>query len=239
MRKKIEINRRQAAVALAAVGFGADMRAQSNANLGTDNSVVHAYTDQDSYSPGDMMKLHLSAEGFAAYPVFTTWRLYDLFDNRVRASGQASIAASYPHVVAGDQNWPVAITVQLPSNLESGCYYFSFDKGKTNKYPVFVRENWANRAEILVIIPTATFQAYNNFGGKSSYPFNSKGIKDTEPTLYSLNRPHAYNWFLEDATSETISGQTNWFDSEWYVKKTSFERRWLNILYLTNGYAVV
>jgi len=176
------------------------------------NPVIFGYTDKESYAPGERVRLHLSAENFAApdFPISAQWQLREPVNNVVRASGPVRVVASYPRLVAGDQQWPVAAEIQIPNNLPSGVYYIVFNRGSWARIWLIVRESAARRADFLVVIPTFTVAAYNAFGGKSTYVYNSP----TGPaTSVSLARPNFEamqgNWY------PNLNDFTKWLSSQY------------------------
>ena len=94
-------------------------------------------------------------------------------------------------------NWPVTDTISLPSSSVSGYYYALLrltsggeDTGARGHVPFIVRDIPARRSQILVQVPTNTWQAYNPWSGKSLYPFNST---DRAPAVrVSFDRPLAF-----------------------------------------------
>src|SRR5689334_23306474 len=78
---------------------------------------------------------------------------------------------------------PVTDTLAIPAGATSGYYYPLLrvtsggdDTGAIGFVPFIVRASAARRAAILVQVPVNTWQAYNPWGGKSLYPFNSSGL---------------------------------------------------------------
>jgi hypothetical protein len=93
--------------------------------------------------------------------------------------------------------WPVTDTVSVPTSWVSGYYYALLrvtsagdDTGARGYVPFIVRDAPERHSQILVQVPVNTWQAYNPWGGKSLYPFNSS---DLEPALrVSFDRPLAF-----------------------------------------------
>jgi hypothetical protein len=175
-------------------------------------SAIYGYTDKESYAPGERVKLHLSAENFAAtdLPLTVQWQLREPVNGAVRASGPVQVQARYPRVVALDQQWPVAGEFQIPAGLPSGVYFIVFNKGSWQRIWLIVRESAAKKASFLVVIPTFTVVAYNAFGGKSTYNYNSPtGIA----SKVSLARPNFEamqgNWY------PNLNDMTKWLSSQY------------------------
>lgn len=95
-------------------------------------------------------------------------------------------------------NWVSQYTLALnnpadPSDWVSGVYLAKLtglDSGK-NGWIIFVVRDDARPTGLLYQLPVTTFEAYNEWGGKSLYDFNSSG---GAPALkVSFNRPYAYD----------------------------------------------
>jgi hypothetical protein len=93
--------------------------------------------------------------------------------------------------------WPVTDTVSIPDTAVSGYYYALLrvtnggeHTGARGYVPFIVREPPSRRSQILVQVPVNTWQAYNPWGGKSLYPFNSSDLAPA--TRVSFDRPLEY-----------------------------------------------
>jgi hypothetical protein len=93
--------------------------------------------------------------------------------------------------------WPVTDVLALPTTATTG-YYMAIlrltaagdETGALGNIPFVVRSPAAGRSQILVQVPVNTWQAYNPWGGKSLYPFNSS---DQAPAVrVSFDRPLAF-----------------------------------------------
>ena len=93
--------------------------------------------------------------------------------------------------------WPVTNTLSVPTTWISGYYYALLrvtsggdDTGARGYVPFIVRDSPTRHSQILVQVPVNTWQAYNPWGGKSLYPFNST---DLAPAVrVSFDRPLAF-----------------------------------------------
>lgn len=87
-------------------------------------------------------------------------------------------------------NWPAAYTLNVPSTWPSGLYVAVFGSGSsTSRVPFVVRPaTSAAPKAVMVQIAVTTAQAYNAYGGKSLYAYNST---DGVPAVrVSFDRPH-------------------------------------------------
>lgn len=82
--------------------------------------------------------------------------------------------------------WPVAYLFKVPSDLKPGAYNAGF-KTSINYYNIvfFVKaKNPGAYSKVLYIASTNTWQAYNAYGGKSIYDYNSTGgIRSSKVTM--------------------------------------------------------
>ncbi len=85
--------------------------------------------------------------------------------------------------------WPAVYSLVVPTTWRTGLYYASFGTGAKACYVPFVVRPAQRRAgvNVLVQIPVNTVQAYNNYGGKSLYDFNSTG--GVRASSVSFDRP--------------------------------------------------
>ncbi len=89
--------------------------------------------------------------------------------------------------------WPAALSFTIPLHWRSGVYSASFSRGQTYTYCLFVvrERNPGSTSKILYMVPYTTYQAYNNFGGKSLYDGGSTG--GVRASTISMDRPFNYN----------------------------------------------
>ena len=87
-------------------------------------------------------------------------------------------------------SWTSSYTLAVPSTWTDGVYLavLSSAQGYQNYVPFVVRDD-ARQASFLYQQPVNTYQAYNNWGGKSLYTFNSNG--SSRAYKVSFDRPYA------------------------------------------------
>lgn len=156
---------------------------------------VYTYTDAISYDPGDEVTFHSSATA-------KTWRLQIYRDGSEpemlhEADALAGVFAPTPaDAYRNGCKWPVSYRLKLPSNLRSGFYRVVSSCERANGAR-FVQHHFfvvrptgaARRGRILMILPTATWTAYNDFGGANHY-FGVEGEnQDQASPVLSLERP--------------------------------------------------
>jgi hypothetical protein len=86
--------------------------------------------------------------------------------------------------------WSSSYTLAVPTGWTDGAYLavLSNAQGYQNYVPFVVRDD-ARQASFLYQQPVNTYQAYNNWGGRSLYTFNSSGSRRAYKV--SFDRPYA------------------------------------------------
>lgn len=86
-------------------------------------------------------------------------------------------------------DWHASVTLNIPDNWPSGVYTIAFDSPNSERtWGIFTlrSNNPGVNADILFQITLTTWQAYNNWGGKSLYASNSTGGRSS---IVSFKRP--------------------------------------------------
>ncbi len=168
-----------------------------------DQHALEGYASEVSVQPGDTVHLHVSTNPVARYRV-EVYRLGWYGGTGGRLVGctpsctgdKQGTAYSIPALDSNgfvDPAWPVTDTFTIPANAVSGYYLAKLRltsgslQGGTHNIPVIVREPAGQNASALVIAPVNTWQAYNPWGGKSLYDFQSDGVAAVK---VSFNRPY-------------------------------------------------
>ncbi|HEY2772334.1 MAG TPA: N,N-dimethylformamidase beta subunit family domain-containing protein [Solirubrobacteraceae bacterium] len=177
---------------------------------------IQAYGSQISVVAGQTVDLHVSTVPSAPYriQVFRLgWyggagaRLVECLP-RCAATGRSArsrrrlpVRHGHPrHVPAADPvtgelalSWPVTDRIHTKHSWVTGEYLAQIvlaGSGRAETVPFVVRPLHPDPHGILVEVPVDTWQAYNNWGGKSLYAFNSSGKKPA--VKVSFDRPFAY-----------------------------------------------
>lgn len=172
---------------------------------------LDVYASQISLAPGERLQLHVSAALDTRYEALI-YRLgwYQGDGARLvgcvpacgsdRACQRYPVPAPDPNTGFLDAGWPVTDSFQIPAAAVSGLYIAEAvartgaSVGKMRYYPFVVRApSGQASSHILVQMGVNTAEAYNPWGGKSLYAFNSTGEKAA--VKVSFNRP-----FLESNT---------------------------------------
>lgn len=111
-----------------------------------------------------------------------------------------------------EANWQSTYTLQTDNTWVSGVYLVKLIAADgTVAYIIFVIRNDGAAADIVFQIPINTYQAYNNWGGKSLYDYNSDGGRAYK---VSYDRPYA-----DDGTGLFFAGDYNmllWLEENGY-----------------------
>ena len=166
---------------------------------------IEGYADEASVGPGEALELHVStASPRFSVEVFRMGWYGGAGARRVlelRALAGARRETPRPRTRDGlvECSWPPSCRISVGTDWVSGVYLARLTAstdGKQSFIPFVVRE--ANRprgaafrrAPILIQCSVNTWQAYNNWGGKSLYDFNSFGGRALR---VSFDRPYATN----------------------------------------------
>lgn len=167
---------------------------------------IEGYADRSSVKPGETLGLHVSSASprFSVEVFRMGWyggagarRVLDL-------RGIAGVTRAAPRPRDGDGliecDWPASCRIPIGPGWVTGVYLARLTgsrDGKQSFVPFVVREpdsppaGWrgriSRRAPILIQVSVNTWQAYNNWGGKSLYDFNSFGGRAIR---VSFDRPY-------------------------------------------------
>jgi hypothetical protein len=109
-------------------------------------------------------------------------------------------------------DWPVSYTLALPASWISGDYVvrLTTNDGRTAYVPFVVRDR--RPSTVLAVFPVNTYQAYNEWGGKSLYSSNSfgpptLGVGSNAPAALQVTfeRPYADDQASAKADYRTVS----------------------------------
>ncbi len=187
------------------VGYGALVSSVHPAPAADTSPFAWGYTDRLSYAPGDTLFLYLSA---SLSPIHVQVMRVGLQQQEVWRGPVPGVVRPIPKDASSHGcNWPVSLALPIPGNWTSGYYEIflggagpdsagQWVEGQTLFF--VVRSAHPGRdASILLQLTTNTYNAYNNWGGSSLYPFNSTNGKRVNQV--SFMRPLAsqiYEWEL-------------------------------------------
>jgi hypothetical protein len=200
--------------ALLAAGSAPNPVQAENALAGTEPNVwlepavpptsIEGYASEVSVLPGEQVHLHVSTREGDRYRV-ELYRLgwYEGLGAHLISCVPSCSGDEAGRTFTGPQgstapvtraDWPVTDTVTVPAGAASGYYYALLrvteggdDRGARGYVVFIVRESPGRHSQILVQVPVNTWQAYNPWGGKSLYKFNS--TNGVAATRVSFDRP--------------------------------------------------
>lgn len=170
-----------------------------------ENELKTVYTDQISYFTGDEVNVFFQS----SKSHYCGLRIYNS-KNEVVFTTKALI---YPQTIVQAEPWKNGLnlkgTVQftIPMSLPSGVYYID------NKVPIVVKSRDA--ADVTVVYPTNTINAYTNSGGKSLYGHNS--TNNISSAIVSFKRPQ------NDLTERSHCIEC----MKWFLNQDSFSFRYI------------
>lgn len=170
------------------------------------SDVIGGYSSSPSLLPGGTLALHISAPEGSRYRVDIDRLGFNggAGERRVACLPGCDAdrpAVGQPGVPPPDASgkvalqWQVTDIWQAPPELPTGYYLARFvvtsgpGVGAQSWYPFIVRAPPGRPTKVLVIAPVNTWQAYNAWGGKSLYDFNSTGGQAA--WRVSFDRPYA------------------------------------------------
>ena len=151
---------------------------------------IEGYTSETSVNPDGTVEFHVSTKPSQRYRI-EIYRIgwYDGKGGRLVTKLSESKGSPRPQPDPAAETglvecrWPVTNTYEVPSKSTTGTYLAQFvltsgpNSGQATADAFFVRpsEQRTRESNIVVQMPIATSQAYNSWGGKSLYGFQSEG----------------------------------------------------------------
>jgi hypothetical protein len=160
---------------------------------------------QSSYTQGGYAdRTSVPAGGTISFRIATATSPFDLqivnlahpADVLATISGLTSAANDCAGLWQNGCGWAVTTTFTIPTTWPSGYYAAKFPTSIGTRNIAFVvrAANPGLASPIVVVSPTNTWQAYNNFGGKSVY--DSLSTNGQRANIVSWNRPYFDNFGL-------------------------------------------
>jgi hypothetical protein len=165
---------------------------------------VAAYADRASVAPGEVLALH--AAGPTANVAWYRLGWYGAVGGRRVGSAMVrplvrATAPPRPNRMTGlvEAGWPAAVSLEVPGDWTSGLYLAvlrPLDRPvAASVVPFVVRPaQGSTPAPVLFVSAATTWQAYNGWGGKSLYGYNSRGtttaVAGTRAAVVSFDRPY-------------------------------------------------
>ncbi len=169
---------------------------------------LEGYADKDSVNVGGSISFYVNANP-SRYPTYsiTVYRLgwyggmggRKMMDPVSRASESQIIPTPDPVTGLVQANWTNPYTLNIPSTWTSGIYIATIvgDGWEEGRYIPFVVRDVNRTSDYLFQSSTTTYQAYNAWGGKSLYGYNSDSTPvngqvgtNVPARKISFNRPY-------------------------------------------------
>ena len=206
---------------------------------------VHTYTDDISYEPGQTVRFHGSTTA-------KTWSIQIYRDGvrpalAHRADGLAGQFTAKPKdAYKAGCDWPVVHEWTIPRGTPSG-FYRVLSSCERHDGSAFVQHHFfvvrpteaTRRGRILMILPTATWTSYNDWGGASHYIGIDGPNKNQASPILSLNRPWTRGavWLPEGAPRIPISPQPGPLAAPRYPIKEWSYTHGFGYFYAASGWA--
>jgi hypothetical protein len=208
---------------------------------------IEGYASVTSVNGGESLDLFVST----AAPTYTVeiYRLgwYGGLGARLLLAAQTrtGVAQTMPVSDADGMvecHWTQPVTVSTQSTWASGVYLAKLTESTAGKqaFITFVVRDDARDADFLFQSSVNTFQAYNNWGGKSLYDYNSTGM--TRASKVSFHRPYGLGDNVESAAGlgagevlTNFQGKLQVAAAGWEYSMIRFlEREGFDVSYVTN-----
>jgi hypothetical protein len=159
----------------------------------THYDAVEGYAGRLSYLPGEELALHVSCATPAYDVEIDRWGA-----ERVRVwSSQDCEGTAHVTPIDADAHgcrWPASLTLTIPEQWRSGYYVVTFrahgaPQDRAVSHAAFVVRASAVRCRALLVIATNTYNAYNDWGGRSLY---------TGADEVSFRRPYGRGMIVRD-----------------------------------------
>ena len=181
---------------------------------------IEGYASATSVHPGGSLTLHIRSET----PVYTidVFRLgwYSGLGGRLMAGPIARRdGARHPVPAAGQTGllvctWPASHVLHIPRDWPSGVYFAKLTNALGRESGILFVVRGSQPAALLCQVPVTTYQAYNNWGGKSLYDFQSPGGRAFH---VSFDRPYSADALVGDRGFFYCDVQlVRWLESQGY-----------------------
>ncbi|MCC6756088.1 MAG: hypothetical protein IT199_06940, partial [Solirubrobacterales bacterium] len=205
--------------------------AAATANLG-------GYASKVSLKPGESINFHISTDWATPYNL-TIWREGATRTLMTTLNNVAPVPYNCANGYATGCNWPVARQFAIPGDWPSGVYGVDIPTVTAGTQHIIFIVRAAQpgaTSKILSLSSVNTWQAYNNYGGKSLYDDGSSdGIRSPR---VSLNRPYE-GWGGYGEFPRWEGKYVRWMEEEGYPIEYATTYDLESVPTLLDGYDVV
>jgi hypothetical protein len=186
---------------------------------------IEGYATKTSIKPGDSVDLKVSAPTDKPYRIDvyrtgyyggTEGRLYSSLTGRTGVQQDFCASAGDSSGFLDCSAWSTTDTLTTTTAWPSGVYLLHLvreDVSADNYILLTIRDD-SRVSRAVYVVPTSTYEAYNNYGGKSLYDFNSSGATTvagtTRAVRVSYDRPYTPN--QRDWYTNTDIEAVSWFE---------------------------
>ena len=167
---------------------------------GAAHGAIAGYVAQQAIAPGEVQRVYVTAPGARTVTV-RVYRMgwYGGLGGRLVLASAPLRVRSQPPCAHSDAtgltecDWHAALSFALPPALSSGVYIVKLRASTGAESDCLFVLRAARAAPLLVEIPTASYEAYNAWGGDSLYPGGSRLVTRTGTTQgveVSYDRPY-------------------------------------------------
>lgn len=156
----------------------------------TSDNELEGYASTTSVAPGDTIRFYMNDPLALGNPVAYDVAFYKVGNPIAIETIQTTPVDSQNLDSCVNQgcSWPVALTKVIPTTWSSGLYYLKLNDKQLIHF--VVKSNTpGNTSNVLLILPFSTWQAYNTWGGTSTYPDTNVAFSHDA----SFNRPTSNN----------------------------------------------
>jgi hypothetical protein len=127
-------------------------------------------------------------------------------------------------------NWSTTATITTTPDWPTGVYLLRLvrDDNGTDYHILLVVRNDASASSIFYAVPVTTYQAYNNWGGKSLYAYNSTGSNTVADT------PQAVEVSFDRPFNQPLNGDRNWYTKSDIQNVSWLEQQGYDVSYGTS-----
>ena len=199
---------------------------------------IEGYATAQSINRGDSLPIKVNAANGTTFNVeiYRTGyyggagaRLFSVLRN-VPAVSQPTCASDATTGLLDCANWSVSTTISTTTSWPTGIYVLRIvrqDTGTDNQILFVVRDDSSHSA-LVYGTAMSTFEAYNNYGGKSLYTFNSIGNVTVSGTAravkVSFDRPF----------EQPRSGLRDWYTNTEFATVYWLEQMGYDVSYMSN-----
>jgi hypothetical protein len=187
-------------------------------------NAIEAYASATSVSPGDQLDLHVSMTPAGVFRVDVLRRGWE--DGMVYSDAEWHVAGNHPLSSDCSMNgchWDIAYSLSIGADWSSGVYVARLiTDGGNSADLLFVVKAAAlgSNSKILVQIAVNTSQAYNNWGGRSLYGYNS--VDENAASWVSFDRPGIEGHSSDEGGSDSPFSAYEYTFVRW-LEKNGFE----------------